>query len=91
VDEVATSEHLPERPIFVVGLPRSGTTLIEQVLASHSQVFGAGELRLARASFAALANDGSEARAFESLSRLDAAQVQYLAAATCTTWPCRAG
>jgi len=32
------------RPIFVVGMPRSGTTLIEQVLASHPRVFGAGEL-----------------------------------------------
>jgi tetratricopeptide (TPR) repeat protein len=36
------------RPVFVFGLPRSGTTLIEQVLASHSQVHGAGELPLAR-------------------------------------------
>ncbi|MGC8640036.1 MAG: sulfotransferase family protein, partial [Isosphaeraceae bacterium] len=39
------------RPVFVFGLPRSGTTLIEQILASHPQVFGAGELRLARLSF----------------------------------------
>src|SRR5262249_31065579 len=30
-----------ERPVFIVGLPRSGTTLIEQILASHSQVFWA--------------------------------------------------
>ncbi|HXW28588.1 MAG TPA: tetratricopeptide repeat protein [Xanthobacteraceae bacterium] len=30
-------------PVFVVGMPRSGTTLIEQILASHSEVFGAGE------------------------------------------------
>ncbi len=31
-------------PIFIVGMPRSGTTLIEQILASHPMVFGAGEL-----------------------------------------------
>ena len=37
-------------PVFVLGLPRSGTTLAEQVLASHSKVFGADELRLARES-----------------------------------------
>lgn len=34
-----------QTPIFVLGMPRSGTTLIEQILASHPQVFGAGELR----------------------------------------------
>ncbi len=33
------------RPVFVVGLARSGTTLVEQILASHPQVHGAGELR----------------------------------------------
>jgi tetratricopeptide (TPR) repeat protein len=32
------------RPIFVVGMPRSGTTLIEQILAAHPAVHGAGEL-----------------------------------------------
>jgi tetratricopeptide (TPR) repeat protein len=31
-------------PVFVVGIPRSGTTLVEQILASHPQVYGAGEL-----------------------------------------------
>ncbi len=31
-------------PLFVVGMPRSGTTLIEQIMASHPQIFGAGEL-----------------------------------------------
>jgi tetratricopeptide (TPR) repeat protein len=30
-------------PIFVVGMPRSGTTLVEQILASHPKMFGAGE------------------------------------------------
>jgi tetratricopeptide (TPR) repeat protein len=32
------------RPVFIVGMPRSGTTLIEQILASHPEVYGAGEL-----------------------------------------------
>jgi tetratricopeptide (TPR) repeat protein len=32
-------------PVFIVGLPRSGTSLVEQIAASHSRVFGAGELR----------------------------------------------
>lgn len=31
-------------PIFIVGMPRSGTSLIEQIVCSHSEVFGAGEL-----------------------------------------------
>ncbi|MDP3584462.1 MAG: sulfotransferase [Thiobacillus sp.] len=31
-------------PVFIVGMPRSGTSLLEQVLASHRSVFGAGEL-----------------------------------------------
>jgi tetratricopeptide (TPR) repeat protein len=31
-------------PIFIIGMPRSGTTLIEQILASHPQVFGGDEL-----------------------------------------------
>ena len=33
-------------PIFIVGMPRSGTTLVEQIISSHSQVTGAGELLL---------------------------------------------
>jgi tetratricopeptide (TPR) repeat protein len=33
-------------PIFVLGLARSGTTLVEQILATHDTVFGAGEQRL---------------------------------------------
>ncbi len=32
------------RPIFILGMPRSGTTLVEQILASHNKVHGAGEL-----------------------------------------------
>lgn len=33
-----------EKPVFVIGMPRSGTTLLEQIMASHSRVEGVGEL-----------------------------------------------
>ncbi|HEY0107286.1 MAG TPA: sulfotransferase [Rhizomicrobium sp.] len=36
--------HPSDLPVFIVGMPRSGTTLVEQMLAAHPQVFGAGEL-----------------------------------------------
>ena len=36
--------HPSDLPVFVVGLPRSGTTLIEQIIASHPEAGGAGEL-----------------------------------------------
>jgi len=44
LERLAGSGAASELPVFVVGMPRSGTTLIEQILASHPQVFGAGEL-----------------------------------------------
>jgi tetratricopeptide (TPR) repeat protein len=42
-------------PVFIVGMPRSGTTLVEQIVSSHSQVTGAGELNFARQFGAAIA------------------------------------
>lgn len=36
-----------ERPVFVLGMPRSGTSLVEQILASHPEIVGAGELSYA--------------------------------------------
>ncbi len=46
-------------PIFVTGMPRSGTTLVEQILASHSTVTGAGEIgEFARRSYMLLAGGG---------------------------------
>ena len=47
LDFIHKHEHLgieDATPIFIIGMPRSGTSLTEQILASHSQVHGAGEL-----------------------------------------------
>lgn len=43
-DKTYLSGSASSKPIFLVGLPRSGTTLVEQILASHPAVHGAGEL-----------------------------------------------
>jgi tetratricopeptide (TPR) repeat protein len=43
-DELVSEGSPTARPIFVVGMPRSGTTLIERILDSHPEVTGAGEL-----------------------------------------------
>ena len=40
-----STKHLP---IFILGMPRSGTTLVEQIVSSHSKVTGAGELKYNR-------------------------------------------
>jgi tetratricopeptide (TPR) repeat protein len=42
--QASAAANVSERPVFIVGMPRSGTTLTEQILASHAVVFGAGEL-----------------------------------------------
>ncbi|RMD70257.1 MAG: sulfotransferase family protein, partial [Gammaproteobacteria bacterium] len=67
-----------ELPVFIVGMPRSGTTLTEQILSSHPQVHGAGELEdLVKM---ALGLEGQTGEAFpEGVARLEAEQVQALA------------
>lgn len=42
--EPAHADTTGERPIFIVGLPRTGTTLVERIIGSHSQVDSAGEI-----------------------------------------------
>lgn len=66
-------------PIFVVGMPRSGTTLVEQVLASHPDILGAGELRTL-GELAGSLHAGSPARADRPawLGRLRALGEEYL-------------
>jgi tetratricopeptide (TPR) repeat protein len=42
--ECRTAASTSELPVFIIGMPRSGTSLAEQILASHPAVFGAGEV-----------------------------------------------
>jgi tetratricopeptide (TPR) repeat protein len=44
VSKLPSASNRSSLPIFIVGMPRSGTTLVETILASHPQVHGAGEL-----------------------------------------------
>ena len=43
-NEISSINNTNKKIIFVVGMPRSGTTLTEQIISSHKEVFGAGEL-----------------------------------------------
>ena len=59
-------------PIFVLGMPRSGTTLIEQILASHSAVFGSGERKdFKRCLRAVRAETGREADFPDAIAEFD--------------------
>ena len=67
-------------PVFVFGMPRSGTTLVEQILASHARVHGAGELRLACEQMDAIpALVGGESVMPAALAALDGRGVEALA------------
>jgi tetratricopeptide (TPR) repeat protein len=68
------------RPVFVFGLPRSGTTLVEQVLASHGHIHGAGELRLGRQTFEAMPEElGRVDAPLDCVTHLDAPAIRCLA------------
>jgi tetratricopeptide (TPR) repeat protein len=67
-------------PVFIFGMPRSGTSLVEQILASHPAVFGAGEIRNLKQFVAELpAELGSSADYPECLRGLDLPASQRLA------------
>jgi tetratricopeptide (TPR) repeat protein len=63
------SASLSERPVFVLGMPRSGTSLAEQILAAHPAVFGAGEISFWDDAFGAYDPQALSAIADEYLAR----------------------
>lgn len=73
--------HGASDPIFIVGLPRSGSTLIEQILASHSAVEGTRELAYVPAIARELAGTPDTAARYpENLASLGKSDVEGLAA-----------
>lgn len=44
IQTMRRADNKSDIPVFIVGMPRSGTSLVEQILASHPDIFGAGEL-----------------------------------------------
>lgn len=70
-------------PLFVVGMPRSGTTLTEQILASHPRMLGVGERPFAQRNLAQLPAllDAPDGDPLALLPRLDAARVAERAGA----------
>ncbi len=75
------SSRTESGPVFIVGMPRSGTSLVEQILACHSQVYGAGELpwlpRLA--DFPAATPGGTRAAFPGGVAAVDAAALDRMA------------
>ncbi len=68
------------QPVFIIGLPRSGTTLLEHILASHPRVHGAGELLLGRRLYESLPEVlDCSASPEECIGRLDPATIRRLA------------
>jgi tetratricopeptide (TPR) repeat protein len=60
VQEAHPASSASELPVFIIGMPRSGTSLTEQILASHPTVYGAGEVRFWDQAFATLAKPGPQ-------------------------------
>ena len=69
LQEKISRETVSPTPIFILGVPRSGSTLIEQILASHSMVEGAGELPQIVMMSAALGKNRSDDLAYPELLR----------------------
>lgn len=81
VSSLKRGYKMADGPIFILGMMRSGSTLVEQILASHPQVFGAGELTLFRQALGAVSGQKPYPEAIPSMSAgtIDAVGLAYQA------------
>ena len=75
----ARAGNIDPAPVFIVGMPRSGTTLCEQILAAHAQVHGAGERVALAQMFAALGQEYDTVAAVQRIAGLDAGTLDVAA------------
>jgi Flp pilus assembly protein TadD len=76
----ARANNADPAPVFIVGMPRSGTTLVEQILATHHDVHGAGERASLGQLFTALGGARETADAVNRVAQLDTAELDTMAA-----------
>ncbi len=73
--------HLSDKLIFIVSMPRSGTTLVEQILSSHKNILGIGEQNFAAESYTAyrqILKSRNESRHYLPEVELDMLRKEYL-------------
>ncbi|HUO20254.1 MAG TPA: tetratricopeptide repeat protein [Steroidobacteraceae bacterium] len=80
IEAARARTRIARRPVFVVGMPRSGTSLTEQILASHPAVFGAGELSFWKSASARVGVTSVESGVTPELSESLAAEYERLLA-----------
>lgn len=81
--QLDSSINSDETPVFIVGMPRSGTTLTEQILARHALVLGVGERHFASQSLLQATSNGQDvdhgkANIIENINALDSLQLKQI-------------
>ena len=69
-----------ELPVFIIGMPRSGTTLTEQIISSHPDVHGGGELHFLRSKLSELPGHSKDLDVFhDEISQINTREIKLLA------------